>query len=60
MDEARVIVAAAEEAGARGIGAIAIGGKMIDRPVLERARRALRFADRLADRLAGQSARRVA
>jgi citrate lyase subunit beta/citryl-CoA lyase len=50
MDEARRIVAAAEEAEARGIGAIAIGGKMIDRPVLERARRALRLAGRLAGR----------
>jgi citrate lyase subunit beta/citryl-CoA lyase len=48
MDEARKIVAAAEEAEARGIGAIAIGGKMIDRPVLERARRALRLSDRLS------------
>jgi citrate lyase subunit beta/citryl-CoA lyase len=48
MDEARAIVAAAEDAATRGIGAIAIGGKMIDRPVLERARRALRLAERLA------------
>jgi len=38
------IIAAAEEAAARGIGAIAIGGKMIDQPVLERARRTLRIA----------------
>ncbi|MCX6101501.1 MAG: CoA ester lyase, partial [Candidatus Bipolaricaulota bacterium] len=50
MEEARAIVAAAEDAEKRGIGAIAIGGKMIDRPVLERARCALRFADRLAGR----------
>lgn len=50
MEEARAIVAAAEEAEARGVGAIAIGGKMVDRPVLERARRALKLADRLAGR----------
>jgi citrate lyase subunit beta / citryl-CoA lyase len=48
MEEARAIVAAAEDAEKRGIGAIAIGGKMVDRPVLERARRALRLADRIA------------
>ncbi len=57
MEEARTIVAAAEDAEKRGIGAIAIGGKMIDRPVLERARRALRLAERLAGRSAGQPAR---
>jgi len=56
MDEARKIVAAAEEAEAQGIGAIAIGGKMVDRPVLERARRALRLADRLSGRLTSPSA----
>jgi len=56
MDEARRIVAAAEEAEAQGIGAIAIGGKMVDRPVLERARRALRLADRLSGRSISPSA----
>jgi len=50
LEEARKVVAAAEEAQRRGIGAIAIGGKMIDRPVLERAWRALYLADRLARR----------
>ena len=50
MEEARAIVAAAEDAEKRGIGAIVIGGKMIDRPVLERAKRALRLADRLSGR----------
>jgi citrate lyase subunit beta/citryl-CoA lyase len=58
MEEARAIVAAAEEAEARGIGAIAIGGKMVDRPVLERARRALRLADRLSGRQAEPSGSR--
>ncbi|MEW5825867.1 MAG: aldolase/citrate lyase family protein [Candidatus Bipolaricaulota bacterium] len=50
MEQARKIVAAAQEAEARGLGAIAIEGRMIDRPVLERARRTLQFADRLATR----------
>jgi citrate lyase subunit beta/citryl-CoA lyase len=44
IEEAEKIVTAAPEAEARGIGAIAIGGKMIDRPVLERARRTLKLA----------------
>jgi citrate lyase subunit beta/citryl-CoA lyase len=52
MEEARRVVAAAEEAEARGIGAIAIGGKMIDRPVLERAKRAIKLAERLGSRRA--------
>ncbi len=56
MHEARAIVAAAEEAEARGIGAIAMGGKMVDRPVLERAKRALRLADRLGGRHVGRPA----
>jgi len=50
LEEARKVVATAEDAEKRGIGAIAVGGRMIDRPVLERARRALRLADRLARR----------
>ncbi len=50
MEEARAIVAAAEDAEAKGIGAIAIGGKMVDRPVLERARRAIKLVDRLTGR----------
>jgi citrate lyase subunit beta/citryl-CoA lyase len=48
VEEARKVVAAAEEAEARGVGAITVGGKMVDRPVLERARRTLRLADRLS------------
>ncbi len=52
IEEARAIVAAAEGAEARGVGAISIGGKMIDRPVLERARRAIRMAERLGSRRA--------
>ncbi len=45
IEQARRIVAAAEEAEKSGRGAIAIGGKMIDRPVLERAKRILRLAE---------------
>ena len=48
IEEAQKIVAAAKAAEARGIGAIAIGGKMIDRPVLERARRTLKLAQELS------------
>lgn len=38
---ARRIVAAAEEAEAKGIGVIALDGKMIDKPIVERAQRVL-------------------
>lgn len=49
IEEARKIVAAAQDAEKQGIGAIAIGGKMIDRPVLERARRTLRLAGKIEE-----------
>ncbi len=49
IEEAKKIVAAAEEAEKQGIGAIAIGGKMIDKPVLERARRTLRLAGKIKE-----------
>jgi citrate lyase subunit beta / citryl-CoA lyase len=42
------VVAAAEEAEREGSGAVALEGKMIDRPVLERAKRTLKYADQLA------------
>jgi len=44
IEEARQIVAAAEEAEEHGLGAIAIEGKMIDKPVLARAQQTLKFA----------------
>jgi len=47
IDMARKIVAAAQEAEKKGIGAVAIGGKMIDKPVLERAKRTISLAERL-------------
>ena len=45
--QARKIVAVAREAEAKGIGAVALGGKMIDRPVLERAKRTIALAEQL-------------
>ncbi len=42
------VVEAAEEAERAGSGAVALDGKMIDRPVLERAKRTLKYAERLA------------
>jgi citrate lyase subunit beta/citryl-CoA lyase len=39
LDHARRVVAAYDEALARGIGAVTVDGKMIDVPVVERARR---------------------
>lgn len=41
VDYARRVVAAFEEAEARGEGAISFGGQIIDRPIVERARRVL-------------------
>jgi citrate lyase subunit beta/citryl-CoA lyase len=41
---ARRIVAAAEEARARGLGAVSLDGRMVDKPVEERARRILERA----------------
>ena len=49
IEDARRIVAAAEEAERGGRGAIAIGGKMIDRPILERAKRTLRLAEKIEE-----------
>jgi citrate lyase subunit beta/citryl-CoA lyase len=45
IEEAMRVIAAAEEAERKGMGAVALGGKMIDRPVLERAHRTLKLAD---------------
>lgn len=44
IDHAVEVVKVAREAERQGLGAVAIGGKMIDRPVLERARRTLELA----------------
>jgi len=45
---ARRVVEAAEEAERAGSGAVALDGKMIDLPVLERAKRTLKYSERLA------------
>ena len=49
VEQARKIISVAREAEEKGIGAVAIGGKMIDRPVLERAKRTVDLADRLQE-----------
>jgi len=45
---AQRVVEAAEGAERAGSGAVALDGKMIDRPVLERAKRVLKYGERLA------------
>jgi len=47
IEQARKIIAVAREAEAKGIGAVALGEKMIDRPVLERANRTIALAEQL-------------
>jgi len=44
IDYAQRVVNAFEEANARGDGSIAFGGQLIDRPIVERARRTLEMA----------------
>jgi len=46
VDEARRVVRAFDEALGRGSGAVALGGQMLDAPVVERARRVLRAHER--------------
>ncbi len=47
VDYARRVVAAFEEAQARGDGAIALGGQLIDAPIVDRARRTLTLFEAL-------------
>ncbi len=47
LERARAIVAAAREAEEQGLGVVALDGRMIDRPVLDRAIRVITYADRL-------------
>lgn len=49
IDYARKVIAAYEEAATRGDGSVAFGGQLIDRPIIERARRTLELASALAD-----------
>ena len=46
VDEARRVVSAFEQALSRGHGAVALDGQMLDAPVVDRARRILRAAER--------------
>ena len=48
LERARAIVDTAREAEDQGLGVVALDGRMIDRPVLDRALRLIRYADRLA------------
>ncbi len=45
LDKARRIVAAFDDAQARGLGAVSLGSKMIDPPVVKRAQRVVRQAE---------------
>ncbi|MCH8966942.1 MAG: citrate lyase acyl carrier protein [Planctomycetes bacterium] len=45
FDKARKIVAAFEEAQAKGLGVVSLGSKMIDPPVVKRAQRVVRLAE---------------
>jgi citrate lyase subunit beta/citryl-CoA lyase len=47
LERARAIVASARDAEGRGIGVVALDGRMIDRPVLDRAIRLIKYADSL-------------
>jgi citrate lyase subunit beta / citryl-CoA lyase len=47
IDYAKQVVKAFEEANARGDGSVAFGGQLIDRPIVERARRTLEMAKAL-------------
>lgn len=47
IDYCRRVLQAFEEANARGDGSIAFGGQLIDRPIVERARRTIEMAEKL-------------
>ena len=54
VDRARRMIAAYEDATAKGLGAVSFEGKMIDVPVVERARNVLRQAEKFAARAGKQ------
>jgi citrate lyase subunit beta/citryl-CoA lyase len=56
VDYARRVVEAFDEAQARGDGAIALGGQLIDAPIVDRARRTLALAEALGVRASNQPA----
>ena len=45
---ARTVLAAWDQAQAQGIGAVQLDGRMVDRPVAERARRLMQQAEAIA------------
>ena len=47
IDKSRKIVTAFEEASAKGLGVVALGTKMIDAPVVARARKTITLAEKL-------------
>jgi citrate lyase subunit beta/citryl-CoA lyase len=55
MDYAQKVVKAYDEAVARGDGSISFGGQLLDRPIVERARRTLDLAKALGVSASGQS-----
>jgi citrate lyase subunit beta/citryl-CoA lyase len=48
VNQARLIVDAYKKSVSEGVGAIEVGGKMVDEPIVERARATLRLHERLA------------
>ncbi len=48
VEEARRIIAAYEEAAAKGLGAVSVDGRMVDEPIVRAARELVAFAERLA------------
>ena len=53
VDYARRVVQAFDEAQTRGDGAVAFGGQLLDRPIVERARRTLVVRETLSRRSEG-------
>jgi citrate lyase subunit beta / citryl-CoA lyase len=56
LRRARRVVAAAREAEARGLGVISLDGRMVDRPIVERAQRIVELAAASGIRPAGEEA----
>lgn len=47
IEDAKMVLFAIEEANAKGSGVISLNGKMIDKPIVERAKRVLSMAERM-------------
>jgi len=48
LGHAKAVVQAADEAEAQGLGVVTLNGRMVDRPVLKRAQRLMRYAAKLS------------